>query len=58
MTLAQFQDYGVAITKILQTDQTYLVLVGLSSAIADALRSRITRFTHRVAATGPVLHLR
>ena len=37
MTLAQFQAYGVAVTKILQTDQTYLVLVGLSSAIADAL---------------------
>lgn len=37
MTLAQFQDYDVAVTKILQTDQTYLVLVGLSSAIADAL---------------------
>jgi hypothetical protein len=37
MTFAQFQDYGVAVTKILQTDQTYLVLVGLSSAIADAL---------------------
>jgi hypothetical protein len=37
MTLAQFQDYGVAVTKILQTDQTYLVLVGLSSAMADAL---------------------
>lgn len=40
MTLAQFQDYGVAVTKILQTDQTYLVLVGLSSAIADALPPR------------------
>jgi hypothetical protein len=37
MTLAQFQDYGVAVTKILHTDQTYLVLAGLSSAIADAL---------------------
>jgi hypothetical protein len=37
MTLAQFQDYGVAVTRILQTDQTYLVLVGISSAIADAL---------------------
>ena len=37
MALAQFQAYGVAVTKILQTDQTYLVLVGLSSAIADAL---------------------
>jgi hypothetical protein len=36
-TLAQFQDYGVAVKKILQTDQTDLVLVGLSSAIADAL---------------------
>jgi hypothetical protein len=40
MTLAQFQDYGVAVTKILQTDQTCLVLVGLSSAIADALPPR------------------
>lgn len=40
MTLAQFQDYGVAVTKILQTDQTYLVLIGLSSAIADALPPR------------------
>jgi hypothetical protein len=37
MTLAQFQAYGVAVTKILQTDQTYIVLVGLSSAIADAM---------------------
>jgi hypothetical protein len=37
MTLAQFQAYGVAATNILQTDQTYLVLVGLSGAIADAL---------------------
>jgi hypothetical protein len=37
MTLAQCQAYGVAVTKILQTDQTYIVLVGLSSAIADAL---------------------
>jgi len=37
MTLAQFQAYGVAVTKILQTDQTYIVLVGLASAIADAM---------------------
>jgi hypothetical protein len=37
MTLAQFQAYGVAVTKILQTDQTYLGLVGLCSEIAAAL---------------------
>lgn len=37
MTVAQFHDYGVSVTKILQSDQTYLVLVGLSSAIVNAL---------------------
>ena len=50
MTLAQFQDYGVAVTKILQTDQTYLVLVGLSSAIADALPPRNADGTYNDAA--------
>ncbi len=37
MSLAQFETYGVAVNKILQTHHTYLVLVGLSGAIADAL---------------------
>jgi len=37
MTLAQFQDYGVAVSTILQTHHTYLSLVGISSAIADAM---------------------
>jgi hypothetical protein len=37
MTLAQFESYGVAISEILQTHQTYLVLVGISSAAADAM---------------------
>lgn len=37
MTLAQFEAYGVAVSEILRTDHTYLVLVGTSSAIADAL---------------------
>jgi hypothetical protein len=37
MTLAQFESYGVAISEILQTHQTYLVLVGISSASADAM---------------------
>lgn len=37
MTLAQFESYGVAISQILQTRQTYLVLVGISSAAADAM---------------------
>jgi hypothetical protein len=37
MTLAQFESYGVAISQILQTHQTYLVLVGISSAAADAM---------------------
>lgn len=37
MTLPQFEAYGFAVSKILQTHSTYLVLVGLSSAVADAM---------------------
>jgi hypothetical protein len=37
MTLAQFESYGVAVSEILQTHKTYLVLVGVSSAVADAM---------------------
>jgi hypothetical protein len=37
MSLAQFETYGVAVNDILQTHHTYIVLVGLSSAVADAL---------------------
>ncbi|MFZ0519708.1 MAG: hypothetical protein WAL95_01710 [Candidatus Acidiferrales bacterium] len=55
MTLAQFQDYGVAVTKILQTDQTYLVLVGLSSAIADALPPKNADGTYNEAAQGAAI---
>jgi hypothetical protein len=37
MTLAQYEQYGVAVNSILQTNHTYIVLLGLSSAIADAM---------------------
>ena len=37
MTLSEFQSYGYAIAEILQTHQTYVVLVGVSSAVADAM---------------------
>jgi hypothetical protein len=37
MTLAQFEAYGVAVSEILRTNHTYLVLIGTSSAIADAM---------------------
>jgi hypothetical protein len=37
MTMAQFKAYGVAISKILQAQQDYLVLAGMASAIADAM---------------------
>lgn len=37
MTLAQFESYGAAVNNILQTHHTYLMLVGASSAIADAM---------------------
>jgi hypothetical protein len=37
MTLAQFEAYGNAVSAILHTHHTYLVIVGLSSAMADAM---------------------
>ncbi len=37
MNISQFRAYGVSVSKILQTQDTYLVLVGTASAIADAL---------------------
>jgi hypothetical protein len=37
MTLPQFEAYGVAVSEILKTNHTYLVLTGISSAIADAM---------------------
>jgi hypothetical protein len=37
MTLAQFKKYGVSVYNILESSQTYLMLVGASSAIADAM---------------------
>ena len=37
MSLAQFEAYGVAVSEILRTNHTYLVLIGTSSAIADAM---------------------
>jgi hypothetical protein len=37
MTLAQFETYGFAVSQILQTQRTYVVLVGISSAVADAM---------------------
>jgi hypothetical protein len=37
MTLAQYEQYGVAVNSILQTNHTYIVLLGLSSAVADAM---------------------
>jgi len=40
MTLPQFQAYGVAVSEILQTNHTYLVLIGISSAIADVMPPR------------------
>jgi hypothetical protein len=37
MTLPQFEAYGVAVSQILQTHHTYLMLTGISSAISDAM---------------------
>jgi hypothetical protein len=37
MTLETFKNYGVAVSEILRTHHTYIVLVGISSAAADAM---------------------
>src|ERR1039457_552654 len=37
MNTTQFKAYGVAISKIMQAPQDYLVLTGIASAIADAM---------------------
>lgn len=37
MTLLQFEAYGVAVSQIVQTHHTYLLLTGVASAISDAL---------------------
>jgi hypothetical protein len=37
LTLAQFQAYGVAVSQILQTHHSYLMLVATASAVADAM---------------------
>jgi len=37
MTMAQFKQYGVSVAKIVQTQPTSLAVVGLASAVADAL---------------------
>jgi hypothetical protein len=40
MTVVQFQAYGYAVSQILSTHHTYLVIAGTSSAIADAMPPR------------------
>jgi hypothetical protein len=37
MTLAQFETYGVAVSQIVQTHHSYLLLTGIASAISDAM---------------------
>jgi hypothetical protein len=37
MNTTQFKAYGVAVSKILQAQQDYIVMAGLASAIADAM---------------------
>jgi hypothetical protein len=37
MTMSQFKQYGVSVSKIVQTQPTSLAVVGLASAVADAL---------------------
>lgn len=37
MTLAEFETYGVAVSQIVQTHHTYLILAGIASSISDAM---------------------
>ncbi|HXQ24906.1 MAG TPA: hypothetical protein VN822_00720 [Candidatus Acidoferrales bacterium] len=50
MTMSQFKSYGVAISKVLQAQQAYLVLAGMSSAIADAMPPTNADGTANIAA--------
>jgi hypothetical protein len=37
MTLSQFKNYGVSVSKILQDQPTYMVLLGMAGAVSDAM---------------------
>jgi hypothetical protein len=50
MTAKQFQAYGVSVSKILQDQQTYMVLLGLTGAISDAMPATNANGTVNLAA--------
>lgn len=50
MTMPQFKEYGVSVSKIVQSQPTSLAIVGLASAVADALPPTNMDGTANVAA--------
>lgn len=50
MTMSQFRSYGIAVSKVMETQQAYIVLFGLSSAIADAMPPTNANGTANLAA--------
>jgi len=55
MTTAQFKAYGVSVSKILQDQQTYIVLVAMTSAVADAMPATNANGTANAAAQDAAL---
>jgi len=55
MTTAQFKAYAVSVSKILQDQQTYIVMLGMASAVADAMPATNANGTANTAAQDAAL---
>jgi hypothetical protein len=56
MTMPQFKQYGVSVSKIVQTQPTSLAVVGLASAVADALPPTNANGTANLAAQSTAMN--
>ena len=56
MTMPQFKQYGVSVSKIVQSQPTSLAIVGLASAVADALPPTNANGTANVAAQSTAMN--
>jgi hypothetical protein len=56
MTMPQFKEYGVSVSKIVQSQPTSLAIVGLASAVADALPPKNADGTANLAAQSTAMN--
>jgi hypothetical protein len=56
MTMPQFKEYGVSVSKIVQSQPTSLAMVGLASAVADALPPTNANGTANVTAQSTAMN--